>query len=308
MVCITHDPLFERHRTGYHPECPDRIRLTANYLESLTWFSRLPKGRIAAASEEIILRTHSQTVLSQAKQLCEAGGGALDEDTFVCPDSFQVALHSAGSSLAAVDQILSGREARAFCLLRPPGHHATASQSMGFCIFNNIAMAAHYARDVHQLDRILIVDFDVHHGNGTQDIFYADDSVHFLSIHRHPFYPGTGQLDETGTGKGLGATINIPISWGTSREQYLDRFRLGLDTALHRCRPQLILISAGFDAHKDDPIGSLGLELEDFTLMTEWIKKAALSYCQGRIVSFLEGGYNLQMLPLLISEHLQALA
>ncbi len=307
MVCIISDPLFEKHRTGFHPECSERVQNTARYLETIPWFTQLPKARIAAANDDWIRRTHSEDVLQRARRMSAAGGGHLDADTYVSADSFQVAMHAAGSAVAAVDRVLLGPEKTAFCLIRPPGHHATPTQSMGFCVFNNIAIAAHYARDVHHLDRVLIVDFDVHHGNGTQDVFYEDSSVHFLSIHRFPFYPGTGTADETGSGAGLGTTLNIPVEFGSSRQQYRDLFRKGLDQAVERCRPQLILISAGFDAHKDDPIGSLGLEIDDYKDMTRWIQEAATAHCEGRIVSCLEGGYNLDVLPLLVAGHLQNL-
>jgi acetoin utilization deacetylase AcuC-like enzyme len=307
MVCVITDPLFEKHRTGYHPECPERVQNTARYLESVPWFSQLPKARIAAANDDWIRRTHTENVLERARELCASGGGHLDPDTFVSPDSFQVAMHAAGSAVAAVDRVLTGGDKTTFCLIRPPGHHATPAQSMGFCVFNNIAIAAHYARDVHHLDRVLIVDFDVHHGNGTQDIFYADPAVHFLSIHRYPFYPGTGHESETGTGAGLGTTRNIPVAFGTSRASYRDQFKKGLEASVEQCRPQLILISAGFDAHKDDPIGSLGLEVEDYEIMTRWIQDAADAHCDGRIVSCLEGGYNLDQLPILVATHLQNL-
>ncbi|WP_218110131.1 histone deacetylase family protein [Oligoflexus tunisiensis] len=307
MVCVFADPLFEKHRTGYHPECPERVQNTVRYLEAIPWFTKLPRGRIVAAHDQWILRTHSERMLEQTRELCAAGGGHLDPDTFVSPDSFQVALHAAGSAIAAVDRVLSGPDASAFCLIRPPGHHATPTESMGFCIFNNVAIAAHYARDVHHLDRVLIVDFDVHHGNGTQDIFYDDPAVHFLSIHRYPFYPGTGHESETGTGAGLGATRNIPVSFGTSRARYHELFRQGLEASIQQNQPQLIMISAGFDAHKDDPIGSLGLDIEDFEIMTRTVQEAADAHCNGRIVSCLEGGYNLDKLPLLVAAHLKNL-
>jgi acetoin utilization deacetylase AcuC-like enzyme len=308
MTIIYTDPLFEKHRTGYHPECAERVQRASLYLEGLPWFNRLPRGRLTAASEEMIVRTHRPQVLEAARALSAAGGGHLDADTYVSSESFQVGLFAAGTALAAVDQVVQGRDENAFCLLRPPGHHATPTQSMGFCIFNTVAIAAHYARDVHGLSRILIVDFDVHHGNGTQDIFYSDAGVHVFSIHRFPFYPGTGTEEETGTGAGLGTTLNIPIPFGTSRAVYLDRFKQGLDRIVSRSRPELILISAGFDAHKADPIGSLGLEEEDYRVMTQWVVDAAAAYGQGRVVSCLEGGYNLETLPLLIATHIATLA
>ncbi len=309
MTLVFSDPLFERHQTGFHPECAARVQGAARYLDGLPWFSQLARGRITAATEELIVRTHSQHLIDQARTLAAGGGGYLDADTYLSPASFDVALHAAGTAMHAVDQVLrAGAEHReAFCLMRPPGHHATAQLSMGFCVFNNIAIAAHYARDVYGLQRILIVDFDVHHGNGTQDIFYEDAGVYFFSIHRFPFYPGSGTADETGRGRGLGTTLNIPLSMGTSRQLYREAFQRGLDTAVERCRPELILISAGFDAHKDDPVGSLGLEIEDYDFMTRSIKQAAASVCDGRIVSCLEGGYNLEVLPLLVAAHLEAL-
>ena len=308
MTIIYADHLFEKHLTGYHPECPERTQASLRFLESLPWFTQLPRGKLCRAAEEIIIRTHSAEVLEQAKRKSLEGGGALDADTYVSSESFEVALHAVGSALAAVDDVLRGKAQNAFCLLRPPGHHATPKQSMGFCLFNTIAIAAHYARDVFNHDRILIVDYDVHHGNGTQDIFYADSRVHFMSIHRHPFYPGTGTALETGTGDGLGATLNIPMAFGCTRAQFLDRFRKGLDIMVERCKPELILISSGFDAHKDDPVGSLGLEREDYISLTNWIMEAAKAHAKARIVSVLEGGYNLQTLPTLIAEHCQTLS
>ncbi len=307
MTLFFTDNLFEKHRTGFHPECPDRLIATTRYLESIPWFSELPRGRITSTHEELIARTHSRAMIEKARTTCDNGGGHLDEDTFVSAASFGVSLHAAGTALAAVDQVLGGQHKNAFALLRPPGHHATDGKSMGFCVFNNIAIAAHYARDVHGLQRVLIVDFDVHHGNGTQDIFYRDAGIHFYSIHRFPFYPGTGTAEETGSGPGLGSTRNRPLPFGTTRQQYLDAFRSDLDAVVAKSKPELILISAGFDAHKDDPVGSLGLEVEDYHSLTRWICEAAEASCGGRVVSCLEGGYNLDLLPRLVEAHLSEL-
>lgn len=309
MTLVYADPVFERHRTGFHPECPDRVLRTLHFLEGLPWFTQLPRGRLSAATEERILRTHTRTQLETAKAASTKGGGYLDADTYVSAESFQTSLLATGSAIHATEEVLKeDGEKTAFCLIRPPGHHATPQQSMGFCVFNSIAVAAHYARDVHGLGRILIVDFDVHHGNGTQDIFYEDPAVHFLSIHRFPFYPGTGHELETGRNAGLGTTLNIPLSFGTSRAQYRERFRSGLDAMMEKAKPELVLISAGFDAHKDDPIGSLGLEDEDYSMMTQWIREGAAVHAKGRVVSCLEGGYNLDNLPRLIGKHIQDLA
>lgn len=307
MTLVFSSNTFARHKTGFHPECADRVEGTARFLEQQSWFSRLPKGQISRAAAQLIKRTHDAGVVARAEALSRAGGGALDADTVVSADSFEVGLFAAGTATAAVDQVLRGHEKTAFCLIRPPGHHATLDQSMGFCLFNNVAIAAHYAKDVYGLERILIVDFDVHHGNGTQDIFYEDPSVTFFSIHRAPFYPYTGTAEETGRGAGLGSTINVPLAFGTSRPVYLDRFRSALDRSLAISRPQLILVSAGFDAYKADPIGSLGLELEDYATLTQILREAAQAYCEGRIVSCLEGGYHLGMLPELIAAHIQTL-
>jgi acetoin utilization deacetylase AcuC-like enzyme len=235
------------------------------------------------------------------------GGGALDADTVVCPASYQVALTAASTAAAAVDAVVDGGHNNALCLVRPPGHHATHRTSMGFCLFNNVAVAARYAQRQHRLDRILIVDWDVHHGNGTQDIFYDDETVTFLSIHRFPFYPGTGSSGETGTGKGLGHTINVPVVYGASRKEYFSLFQQGLEKAVKVARPDLILISAGFDAHEQDPIGSLGLKTDDFATLTSLVMDVAQSHCQGRVVSCLEGGYDRKALAASVEAHLGAL-
>ena len=243
------------------------------------------------------------------KDLSAAGGGRLEADTVVSHDSYHVGLAAAGACVAAVDAVLAGEDTNALCLIRPPGHHATLTQSMGFCLFNNIALAAKHAQKKHALPRILIVDWDVHHGNGTQDIFYAEGSVTFLSIHRygHGFYPGTGASDETGTGPGLGKIRNVPVAFGTGRKEYLARFRGALHDAADACKPELILLSAGFDAHARDPIGSLGLEVEDFGTMTRDILDVARTHSDGRLVSCLEGGYDLQALAESVEVHLAGL-
>jgi acetoin utilization deacetylase AcuC-like enzyme len=220
-----------------------------------------------------------------------------------------VGLAAAGACAAAVDAVMKGPECNALCLVRPPGHHATPTQSMGFCLFNNIALAANHARTAHQLSRILIVDWDVHHGNGTQDVFVEDPEVAFFSIHRfgQGFYPGTGAAEETGKGKGAGRIFNAPVRFGTSRKDYLDRFGSVLEKAADLVKPELVLVSAGFDAHAKDPIGSLGLEVEDFVALTKQVLDVARTHANGRLVSCLEGGYNLEILPLAVQAHLEEL-
>jgi acetoin utilization deacetylase AcuC-like enzyme len=248
-------------------------------------------------------------VVANARQLAESGGGWLEADTLVCPESYQVALSAAGACAAGVDQVMRGGDRTALCLVRPPGHHATLHKSMGFCLFNNVALAAHHARKTFDLDRILIVDWDVHHGNGTQDIFWTDSTVFFISIHRfgHGFYPGTGNDDETGSGPGLGYTSNLAVPFGVARPDYRTIFRNGVEKAADKIKPNLVILSAGFDAHKRDPIGSLGLEAEDFADMTRMLLSIAEVHAQGRLVSCLEGGYHLEALAECVQAHLEEL-
>jgi len=310
MTLLFRDPLFLTHETGrHHPECPNRLHAIEARLEKAGLVARCRPGVYQPLSEDAVRQLHDAGVVQRARDVAEQGGGYLDADTVVCPASFQVALAAAGACVAAVDAVFAGRDRHALCLVRPPGHHATGDHSMGFCLFNNIALAAHHARTVHQLRRVLIVDWDVHHGNGTQDIFYADPEIFFLSIHRYGggFYPGTGAADETGTGKGLGRTLNVPVRYGTSRADYRGLYRNALEKAADEIKPELVLVSAGFDAHAADPIGSLGLDAEDFVTLTQMILDIANTHADGRLVSCLEGGYNLTALAECVQGHLEEL-
>jgi acetoin utilization deacetylase AcuC-like enzyme len=309
MTLLYTDPLFLEHDTGPHPETADRLRAVTARLEKKDLPSRCRPGVYRPLTEETVARLHSPRVVRRVKEVAAHGGGQLDLDTIVSPASFAVALAAAGACASAVDAVLRGEDANALCLVRPPGHHATPTRSMGFCLFNNIALAVHHALTAHTLDRVLIVDWDVHHGNGTQDIFYDDPRVLFFSIHRFGmgFYPGTGDADETGQGTGLGYTLNMPIRYGTSRKDYRAAFSAALAKAADKIKPQLILVSAGFDAHALDPIGSLGLEVEDFAWLTRQVRDAARTHCGGRLVSCLEGGYNLEVLAESVQAHLEEL-
>ncbi len=321
MTILYHDVIFLEHDTGAHPENANRLRSILGRLEKAGLVQECTRGGFEPLAEEAVARLHAPAMIARAKRTAAGGGGFLDADTVVSRQSFQVALEAAGACVAAVDAVLESRlqpakagtptrtDPTALCLVRPPGHHATPDRSMGFCLFNNIALAAHHARTAHGLARLLIVDWDVHHGNGTQDIFFADPEVFFFSIHRygHGFYPGTGAADETGSGPGLGRTRNVPIRYGTPRHDYRAMFRNALEKAADLVKPELVLVSAGFDAHAQDPIGSLGLDVEDFVELTKMVLEVAKTHAGGRVVSCLEGGYNLDALAESVQAHLEEL-
>jgi acetoin utilization deacetylase AcuC-like enzyme len=309
MTLLLSDPLFLEHKTGMHPENPERLRSIIARLDKSGLAKKCERGTFKPLMEEKITEVHSGTQLVRVKQVAQHGGGSIDPDTAVSSRSLEVALAAAGACVAAVDSVLSGSAQNALCLVRPPGHHATQNRSMGFCLFNNIALATHQALTAHQLNRVLIVDWDVHHGNGTQDIFYEEPRVMFFSIHRygHGFYPGSGSDAETGRGKGQGHTLNMPIRYGTSRKDYHSRFSGALEKAADTIKPELVLLSAGFDAHAQDPIGSLGLETEDFATLTNEVIQVAATHARGRLVSCLEGGYDLGALAESVEAHLERL-
>ena len=307
MALLYYDDLFLQHETGQHPETAARLSKTRAHLESVGLWDRCQTIEVPAASREELARVHTGEHIDHVAQFAADKGGYLDPDTVVSRRSYDAAVKAAGAVCDAVRRVVSGEDRRAFCLVRPPGHHALAKRAMGFCLFNQVAVAARTAIETCQLDRVMIIDWDVHHGNGTQDMFWEDPRVGFLSIHRFPFYPGTGTAEETGAGAGLGTTLNLPVRFGISRADYLGRFQAGLEEFAKRLRPQLVLVSAGFDSHRLDPIGSLGLEVEDFAKLTQSVLDIAAAHAEGRIVSTLEGGYNLEQLPLCVAEHLRGL-
>lgn len=304
MTLLYYDPCFLRHETGAHPERADRLRSIVERLAHSGLDRKCRRPQWEPISRQALARVHWPRYIDEVWAFAKSGGGELDADTVVSPASYEVALQAAGAVCDAVRRVVRGEDATALCLVRPPGHHALAGRAMGFCLFNNVAVAARMAIDELGLDRVLIVDWDVHHGNGTQAAFWEEPRVGFLSIHRWPFYPGTGLEDETGAGPGLGYTVNLPVPYGTPRAEYLARFTLALDRFADRVKPQLVLVSAGFDPHRLDPVGDLGLETEDFASLTSRVLEAAEAHAAGRLVSVLEGGYHLQATAEGVEAHL----
>ena len=303
MTRLYWDPRFLDHDTGQHPECAERLRQVMLHLETSGLVDQTVRPTWQPASEQQLSRVHPARHVATLQALADRGGGRADADTVVSPVSVGVARLAAGALCDAVGQVLTGDENRALCLVRPPGHHALSGRAMGFCLLNHIALAAAAAL-AEGIERVLIVDWDVHHGNGTQAIFYDDPRVGFFSVHRWPFYPGTGEASETGTGDGLGMTRNVPVPFGISRTEYQALVLRELTDFAARIQPQLVLVSAGFDSHRDDPIGSLGLEVEDFVWLTAAVKQIADTYADGRLVSTLEGGYNPPVLAECVAAHL----
>lgn len=309
MVRLHTDVRMLEHLTPpRHPERPERLRDTLRHIERTGLASVCHRVDVRRATDEELLRVHSPEHLAGIATLGRRGGGQIEADTWLSAHSEEAGRLAAGAVIQAVEGVLSGTERRAFCVVRPPGHHARPSGPMGFCLYANVAVGAAAAVQQHGLGRVLIVDWDVHHGNGTQEIFYEDPRVAFLSIHRYPFYPGSGAASETGRGRGLGSTVNVPLAYGVSRLDFKAAFRSALHELADRIRPELVLVSAGFDAHAEDPVGDLGLETEDFVDLTHEVLSVAETHAQGRIVSVLEGGYNVPILCGCVEAHLRTLA
>ena len=287
-----------------HPERPERFDAVKHGLERAGLVARMRRAAPRIATIDELLLCHTPEYLQTVRHDVESGIPFLSTgDTEITPNSWDVALRAVGGALQAVDAVATGAARNAFCILRPPGHHANASHGMGFCMFNNIAIAARYAQRQHGMARVMIVDWDVHHGNGTQDIFYADPSVFFFSTHQWPLYPGTGRSDETGDGAGRGATMNFPFPAGSGRREILGAVQDRLLPAAANFRPDLVLISAGFDSRVGDPLGRFRLEDEDFADLT----LAVMGITGGRVISLLEGGYNLAGLGSASAAHVEAL-
>ncbi len=307
MTLLYRDDRFLRHQTGSHPECAERLRAIHAKLDQSGLLKRCTLPHVMSAADDDILRVHPARHLDHIREFAAAGGGRIEVDTVMSSESADVAELAVGAAVDAVSRVVSGSDSTALCLVRPPGHHALPHGPMGFCLFGNAAIAARTAVQRFGLDRVLVIDWDVHHGNGTQDVFYEDEQVGFFSAHRFPFYPGTGRRSETGRGSGLGTTFNLPLEFGISRLDYLSAFENMLTRAADSIKPDLIIVSAGFDAHADDPVGSLGLETEDFQTLTELVLQVADTHCGGRLVSILEGGYNVDRLADCVEVHLETL-
>lgn len=297
-----YDPIFLEHDTGAHPECRARLESIIGRLEKAYGDDLIMNTPRRAGIDEAAA-VHARDYLEDVQERCRAGGGFLDADTPVSEQSFEAALHGTGAVLDAARALMEGRTESAFVLARPPGHHARPAAAMGFCLINHVAVAAEALKAQHGLKRVLIVDFDVHHGNGTQEIFYRDGSVFFISMHRFPFYPGTGGSDEKGEGPGQGTTLNLPVVFGTQPEEMLAQFCDALEKSVEEHKPEMILVSAGFDAYAMDPIGGLGLMPEHYLILGRALKKAANRCCGGRLLSSLEGGYSLDGLPLCLEAY-----
>ena len=309
LTALVADPIYKQHVTAPgHPERPARYDAAMEALDRaglLRRFTRLPVRR--ATPDEIGL-CHTAAYIRQVKLDFAAGVHELSTgDTNIGPGSLEVAQAAVGGVLHAVDAVMEGKAANALCIVRPPGHHATRARGMGFCIYNNIAIAARYAQRRHRAERVLIADWDVHHGNGTQDIFYRDGSVLFFSTHQYPWYPGTGAADEMGDGAGQGRIINCPYPAGSGGAEIVGAFRQRLAPAAEKFRPDLVLISAGFDSREGDPLGRFRLQDEDFGELTKLAREIADKYAGGRLVSVLEGGYSLAGLGAAVAAHATAL-
>ena len=300
------DSVFELHDPGpSHPESVARYKEISKVLKGSDYFKKCKKIKVRKATDSEILSCHTAKYLEIVKTEIGEGKSELSTgDTSICRDSLEVASYATGSVLKAIDLVLKGESKNGFCAIRPPGHHATADRGMGFCIFNNVAVAAKYAQIKFGLDRVAIIDWDVHHGNGTQDIFYNDQSVFYFSTHQSPWYPGTGAINETGEGKGEGSTMNRPLPSGSGFKQIGSCFREDFSTAMKKFKPDLILISAGFDSRIGDPLGHFTLTDNEFTELTKVLLDIAYEHCEGRLVSMLEGGYNVEGLASAVRSHL----
>ncbi len=305
-----YDDKFLEHRTGKHPERPVRLTCIVEKLQSNGHWDQLQSIADRVEPDEWIRQIHTKEYIQRLKAACDEGLGFIDcPDSAISPESYEVAREAVAMTLATCDRIISGRADNAFLALRPPGHHAERDRSMGFCLFNNVAVACRYLQKRHGLTRILILDWDVHHGNGTQHSFESDNTVFYCSLHQHPatLYPGTGWPEEIGKGLGRGTTLNLPLEPGAGDKECLEMFRVNFLPAAQIFRPEFILISAGFDGHVRDPLAQINMTNEGFRTLSREIKALAREYCAGRLLSLLEGGYELEALSQCVAEHVEVL-
>ncbi len=310
MTAFIYDPIYKKHFAGAgHPESPQRLEAVMDLIEKTNFAGHLEIVKPRQATDEEILTVHTERYLQQVRNDIDSGRRMLSMgDTDVCGVSLDAAVKAAGGICLAVDHVVSGKHRNAFCAVRPPGHHSGAERGSGFCVFNNVAIAARHAQKKHDISRVLIADWDVHHGNGTQETFYADPSVLFFSTHQWPLYPGTGRPDETGSGQGAGTTINCPFRFGAGRDEIVGAFRDKLIPAADRFKPELVLISAGFDSRTEDPLGGFELTDDDFVELTKIMLGIAQKHASSRLVSTLEGGYYPEGLAKAVAAHCRTLA
>ena len=311
VTALVHHPIYEKHNTGAgHPEIPERYRVVIDALkrDEALW-AELVEITPEKASQGLVQAAHTKEHFRRVEGAFANGLDRLDADTVISMQSYDAAMFGAGGAITAVDAVMGGGAKNAFVAVRPPGHHATAEHAMGFCLFNNVAVAARYAQNKYkEIEDVAIIDWDVHHGNGTQGIFYSDPSVFFFSMHQYPWYPGTGSRGEAGQGRGLGTTLNLPVKAFTKAEDQIEAFEAAVQEIASKMKPDLIFISAGFDGHETDPLGQLQLKDSDFRSMTRTLMQWADEVCEGRIVSCMEGGYNLNTLGETVKEHIAELS
>ena len=306
-VGLVYHPIYLQHDTGQHVENAQRLYETMKLLEDCGLKEQLSMLTPEPASIDDLLTNHEQSYITRVERKAAAGGGWLDADTVLSPRSYEAALYAAGGAIKATEAVLTGAVDAAFALVRPPGHHATRDEAMGFCLFNNVAIAARRALSRQGIDRILIADFDVHHGNGTQESFYDDPRILYFSTHQSPLYPGTGRVEETGTGQGQGTNVNVPLPPSAGDNEYVSVFEELLVPLAHRFQPQIILVSAGYDVHWADYISSQQMTITGFASLVAILKQLATDLCQQRLAFALEGGYHLQALPYSIKATLDVL-
>jgi acetoin utilization deacetylase AcuC-like enzyme len=309
MTGLVYGDVYLEHRTGAgHPERPERLAAIMERLAKSGLSNELLLLKPVPAALDWVTAVHAQEYVQRVRKSCRQGAGYVDSaDTPVSADSYEAALAAVGGVLAALDAVMDGRVRNAFCAVRPPGHHALKNRAMGFCLFNNVAIAARYLQKQHKLARVLIVDWDAHHGNGTQAAFYEDATVFYFSTHQAPFYPGTGAAEERGEGKGVGFTLNVPLPAGSGDGEYAQAFEDKLGPAADGFRPDFVLISAGFDAADGDLLGRMKITPSGYAALTRMVKGIAERHCQGRLVSLLEGGYKLEALAASVEAHVRAL-